>query len=147
MNQASGWNIYYVVLMAGLFALLLPLLSNTVNLLLRLSRKRFDKSISQNSSHSKSDLRDQESHLYKTKSRYFLGITVATVLLTLSLMLIPYAKIFREQLVQGDETSINFLIYGILSIAGFLILGIFYANRKGDLSWLKSYLRLKDGKS
>lgn len=69
------------------------------------------------------------------RSRFYLVFNTSTLLLVLLFLLIPVVAVFSklEQLPQDDRTQALVLI---LIIAALTSAALFYAIRKGDLSWL-----------
>jgi hypothetical protein len=67
--------------------------------------------------------------------RFFLAANAALILIALGLELIPCVTTLQTN-------SIEDLLKGLLAIitlAGFAVLGLLYAVRKGDMGWLSSY--------
>ena len=63
------------------------------------------------------------------------------MLFCLSLLLIPLVSAIQSIETTGDRDTLFVGLFGILSLVLFLGLGLFYAARKGDLSWLQSFKR------
>ena len=64
--------------------------------------------------------------------RIFLGANVSIVLIALALILIPFAVVITSPyLLRGA--------FAVVSVAVLAGLGLFYASRKGDLNWLRSF--------
>ena len=62
--------------------------------------------------------------------RYFLAVNAGLALFALALELIPCVIAQQHQ-----QLSLKAL-FAVVSISGFSILGLLYAVRKGDMSWL-----------
>ena len=132
--MASGWSIYYVVFLSALMGLVFPFVLVLASALVSPRDKRPYRNLRL----SRPEVEPQA----RINTRIFLGVNVATLLIALTLVLIPcvagLGKFIRREWV--DDASVPAaLVVGILSIVAFLSLGLLYATRKGDLDWLASH--------
>jgi hypothetical protein len=72
----------------------------------------------------------------RINARFFLGVNASLLLIALALALIPCAGSLR---VDADQTVYLRSLIAIISLAAFAGLGLLYASRKGDLSWVGSF--------
>ena len=66
-------------------------------------------------------------------SRFYVGISAATLVVQLAMILMPLAVAIR-----GSPENASALKVAILMVSAFLLTLLAYAVRKGDLSWLKT---------
>jgi hypothetical protein len=74
-------------------------------------------------------------------TRFLLATNGAMALIALSLALVPSVIVLGEtqkELFKSDGLRVLVLV---LSLSVFLLLGLLYASRKGDLAWIRSYRR------
>jgi NADH:ubiquinone oxidoreductase subunit 3 (subunit A) len=119
----SGWEVYYVMLLSAVFALCVPLTLRLISLLISFRGRRGEAE--------KTPPKESAIPLgRKINTRFFLGANVALLLLAFGLALIPCVAASRD----GAGGAIS-----VLSLAGLAALGLLYAARKGDLTWLKTF--------
>jgi len=128
--MANSWDSYYVVFLSAILSLGIPMSLAVLSFLLfRRSRPNVPKpvEVSKFSSH-RSILGE------RINIRFFLASNAALVLIALALELIPCVVTLhsenREGLLKG--------LIAIITIAGFALLGLLYAVRKGDMGWLST---------
>jgi hypothetical protein len=131
--MASGWGTYYVVFLSALMGLVFPFVLGLASFLVSPRDKRPHRTLRL----SRPEVEPQA----RINTRIFLGTNVATLLIALTLVLIPCVAglggfIRREPV--DDPGLPAALVVGILSVVAFLSLGLLYAARKGDLAWLSS---------
>lgn len=130
----SNWDVYYVVFLSAFLALGIPALIAFVAYVVfpRLPMKRtLDHNLEVNH------------HIGQHMNvRFFLGVQAAMLLLALALLLIPCAGTL-----QPGRSSLALLkgLIAIVSVALFAVLGLLYATRKGDLSWIRSFHKPSEG--
>lgn len=145
--MASGWETYYVLFLSAVFALTIPIAFWAISLALKYREEQ-----SRHLELPGSDLkihRQPDTILGKRiNTRFFLGATIALVLVTLGLFLVPYAGVLAPGKEMAKEDRLRGLL-GVLSIVFFAGIALLYAARKGDLDWLNSYPKRgsKGGKS
>jgi NADH:ubiquinone oxidoreductase subunit 3 (subunit A) len=119
----SGWNVYYVVVLAGLLALLIPAA------LLVISRTLSHRSVEPVVS-VPLIISDNPAEIgTKTNPRIFQAINAALVLIVLALLMIPCAVILPG--ISGLICILSFCL-----IAG---LALLYGVRKRDLDWSRTF--------
>ena len=67
-------------------------------------------------------------------------MTLSTLFISLAFILVPLVVIFKQEL---QQSGIGFVFLAVMSVSLFLLVAIFYSNKKGDLSWLKTFMREK----
>jgi NADH:ubiquinone oxidoreductase subunit 3 (subunit A) len=131
--MASTLNAYLILLSAALIALALPAFLWLASRSLRHSGDSTERSrpLSQVSFPS-----DQTRLGLKLNSRFFLATSAALLLIALGLLVIPVSVTLR-----ADETRevVEKGLIAILSVALIAGLGLFYAEKKGDLNWMKTF--------
>ena len=131
--MASGWSVYYVVFLSALMGLVFPVVLGLASALVSPKDRRPYRNLKL----SRPEVEPQA----RINTRIFLGANVATLLIALTLVLIPCVAglggFIRREPVE-DPAVPAALVVGILSIVAFLALGLLYATRKGDLGWLSS---------
>jgi hypothetical protein len=129
----SGWDVYYVVFLSAALALGIPAGLSALASLIRSSprsERRPDTLGAQEASRTLGEGTGSAAELgRRLNTRFFRSINAALLLLSVGLVLIPCVS------GAGDRSLI-----GILSLASFGALGLFYAARKGDLDWLKTHV-------
>jgi NADH:ubiquinone oxidoreductase subunit 3 (subunit A) len=129
--MASSWDSYYVVFLSAILSLCIPLFVGGVSLLL-LPRKSKKSSIAP---HLRGGRPNQTVLGQRMNVRFFLAANAALVLIALALELIPCVTTLqtenREGLIKG--------LISIITIAGFAVLGLLYAVRKGDMGWISTF--------
>jgi hypothetical protein len=81
----------------------------------------------------------------QTNARFYTLLNCASILGAFTLLMIPCVAAFRSLLVNGDRESVLRVVAVLLVFTGLMALAVFYASRKGDLTWLRSYQRPKPG--
>jgi len=122
----SGWNFYYIIVLAGGLALLIPLA------LFAISRTLSPKPASPVAPAPQTPLirSDNPAEIgRKSNPRFFQATNAAMLLVVLALLMVPCA-------VSLPEGASLVLILTFSALAG---LGLFYGVRKQDLDWLKSF--------
>ncbi len=158
----SGWEIYYVVFLSALVALGIPLILGGVSWI-SARRARDEQSgsgdfqlsstpiptvaplpIGQGASSAESSLGR------RINTRFFLSANAALVLITLALVLIPYASVLHGgPAAEGADLAARraLMIRGLISvvsISALAALALLYSARKGDLNWLQSFRSPED---
>lgn len=134
--MSKGWDVYYIVFLAGALGLVFPVVLGVFAWLLSPPdiRKKYLSAIA---------FRRRERVIggegKRINTRFFLAVNVASVLLALSMILIPCTAAFRALVSEAEAGSALRPVIVILSVGGFLALSLFYSVRKGDLSWLRTY--------
>jgi hypothetical protein len=120
----SGWDVYYIVFLAAGLALGIPFVLTLISFVVSPGRKR-------------PAIQPKPAGMLgrKINIRVFLGANAALVLIALILALVPCVPGSAVT----DETVLARSLIAIVSVAVFAAMGLLYAARKGDLSWLKSY--------
>jgi NADH:ubiquinone oxidoreductase subunit 3 (subunit A) len=129
--MTSNWDSYYLVLLSALLSLSIPLFLAGISFVFshRNQRKR---SVSLQPAHPLEErpiILGQRIHI-----QFFLAANAAVVLITIVLLLIPCVTVLQSG---KQEFFLNGLL-AIISISGFISIGLFYAVRKGDMGWLSS---------
>lgn len=81
----------------------------------------------------------------QTNARFYSALNCASILGAFSLLMIPCVAAFRSLLLDGAMESVLRVVAVLLLFIGLMGLALFYASRKGDLNWLRSYQRPKRG--
>ena len=125
----SGWNVYYIVVLAGGLALLIPLALVVISRALSPKTQEFKipESLFAPGSLIQSDNPVEIGR--KSNPRLFQALNASLILILLALLMIPCAVSFP-----GDAALISIL--SLCAVAG---LGLLYGVRKRDLDWLKTY--------
>ena len=138
----SGWDVYYIVFLSALLGLGIPAFVKAAALLLSLN-------VSPKNQAKKNDLREspvqpglnqvnEHSQLgRRINIRFFLGVNASFILIAMGMVILPCIGTLHEKSVRG--------LIGIVSLAGFTAIGLFYASRKGDLTWLRIFHAPKPG--
>lgn len=151
MGQASGWEIYYRVLLAAGVSLLLPwglwLVSRAIQRKAPPTGSDGERSPQGTRKHGglfpawterpQAFVADELAQRLNT--RFFLAANTALALVALVLTLVPSVVLLsasRRELVQSDGIKVLVLI---LALSVFLLVGLLYATRKGDLGWIRSF--------
>lgn len=138
MNESIADSNYYVLLIAGFFALLLPLLSLAINQYFQNSQgKRVNAPLQ-----TPTVKPEQRKENARINVRYFSGMALSLLLVTMALVMLPLSASVPALL--KEHESFPYLIFSYFLIMVSIILGILYANNKGDLTWLKSFREEKD---
>jgi len=128
--MASGWSTYYILFLTALILLALlglPLLLRAGSLFL-VPRKLTSKN------------RAQEPWAGRLNIRFYLPIVIISILIIFSFSTIPVASSLARLGEVGDGlrlSAVAIMIMGLL----FTSLGLFYAVKKGDLSWYRKDAR------
>jgi len=76
----------------------------------------------------------------RINTRYLSGFVVATILITQAMILAPCVTALSILIKEGSsDLQRSQGVLGILFFISAMGLGLFYAFRKGDLGWLRSY--------
>jgi NADH:ubiquinone oxidoreductase subunit 3 (subunit A) len=121
--MASGWNVYYIVVLAGLLALLVPVA------LWVISRALSPRAVAPSASVSLIQSENPAAVGRKSNPRLFQALNASLVLILLALLMIPCAVTLPG----------NFGLVCILSFSVIAGLALLYGVRKQDLDWLKTY--------
>jgi len=126
--MANNLNVFFIVAAAAVLALGLPASLYIVSAFVRPKRGLpIGASLSPN---------DKTKLGLRLNSRFFLATSSALSLLCLSLLVIPVAVTLQET--ETHDVILKALI-AVLSVAVIAGLGLFYAERKGDLNWMKTF--------
>ena len=145
MGQASGWEIYYRVLLAAGVSLLLPWGLWTVSRALQRKLSTASPSMIRKQGGlfpgwtEKRQTLTRDPLAQRLNTRFFLAANAALALVALALALVPCVVLLssaRRELIQGEGLRVLVLI---LSLSVFLLVGLLYATRKGDLGWIRTY--------
>ena len=121
--MASGWNVYYIVVLAGLLALLVPVA------LWVISRTLSPRTVAPSVPVSLIQSENPAAVGRKSNPRLFQALNASLVLILLALLMIPCAVTLPG----------NFGLVCILSFSVIAGLALLYGVRKQDLDWLKTY--------
>lgn len=123
----SGWEQYYILFLSALLALGVPFALLVISrLVVRVTGRPF-----------RSSGRAVGAEWpTRMNTRYFLAVKVASLLMSLTLILVPLVTAFRSLKEEGLDSGMATVL--ILSILLYLGLALFYAARKGDLGWIQS---------
>ena len=119
----SGWNVYYIVVLAGVLALLIPLL------LFGISRALSKKSSARPRTVELVESQNPAQIDRKTNPRIFQALNASLVLILLALLMIPCAVTLPK----------TFGLICILSLSLLAGLSLLYGVRKRDLDWLRTF--------
>ena len=136
----SGWEVYYVVFLSAVLALAIPAILALVSAVIA-QRGALPQDLP-GSSLGVPEARDTALGR-RINTRFFLSANAALILITLALVLVPYASTLQADV--PKPTALRGLI-SIVTIVAFSSLGLLYAARKGDLNWLRSYRRPGESK-
>lgn len=138
----SGWDVYYIVFLSAGLALGIPAALTLVSLVVS-GGQRARKAVPAFSPSDTPPAVSERGVLgHKINTRIFLGANAALVLIALALALVPCVIDIHDLKPDhglGDEAVILRGLVAIVSVALFAAMGLLYAARKGDLSWLKSF--------
>jgi NADH:ubiquinone oxidoreductase subunit 3 (subunit A) len=132
----QGWNVYYLPFLAGLIMLVLPASLAIFAFVFKYRNRRervgrflkkigFSEPIFKFSRH-------------RVNIRFFLGFNVSVALVGLSLLLVPTALELDSDGLLAEQ------VFAGLFLSLLLALSLFYAFRKGDLSWTSGYHRKEE---
>lgn len=132
----SSWDVYYVVFLSALLALGVPAVLAVISFLVS-SRPggRPRPQAVRSDAPGCAALSSRTLLGSRINARFFLGVNASLLLIALALALIPCAGTLRPE--NTDPVFLRSLI-AIISLAAFAGLGLLYASRKGDLSWVSS---------
>jgi hypothetical protein len=119
----SGWNVYYIVVLAGLVALLIPAA------LLLISRALSQKTAAAPRVSSMVQSQNPAQIGRKTNPRIFQALNASLILISVALLMIPCAV----------TLPLKFGLLSILSLSLIAGLSLLYGVRKRDLDWLRSF--------
>jgi hypothetical protein len=133
IDWPSGWNVYHIVVSAGVFSLLMPAVLWIIS---RALSRRPEVVFHPTHSHASGTTpapaliqsEDPARIGHKSNPRIFQALNSALILIVLALLMIPCAV--------GLPNSKHGLLC-ILSLSGLAALALFYGVRKRDLDWLK----------
>ena len=123
----SGWEIYYVVVLSAMLALGIPAALATLSFLFSRSHKKRPKS------RTNEELGEISGLGNRINARFFMAANAALILVAMALVLVPLVGS-----VQPRGTALRSLL-AVVSISSLAALGLLFALRKGDLSWLTTY--------
>jgi NADH:ubiquinone oxidoreductase subunit 3 (subunit A) len=133
---ASGWEVYFVIFVSAVVAVVVPLLLGLAGRLLSY-RGELERKIDLPGA----DLqvrRPSDTHLgQRVNTRFFLGANLALIFVTLGLFLVPYSGVVGKAGQISDSVRLRGLV-SVLTVLTFSFVGLIYASRKGDLDWLES---------
>lgn len=129
----SSWDVYYVVFLSALLALVIPLSLGAAAAAFTPRREKK----SNKKPHALPSPNDHTIGLgQRINTRFFMGANAALLLIAMVLILIPCVATLS--LAAGKAETLRGLL-SVISIAAIIFLGLFYSSVKGDLSWLSSY--------
>jgi NADH:ubiquinone oxidoreductase subunit 3 (subunit A) len=136
--MTSGWDVYYVVFLSALLALMFPGFLGLVSRLAGARQARRDESSGESlaSRAPRESRTDLPSLGRRVNTRFFLGANVALALLTLAFVLVPCVGAIQEDPANGASVAAASGIAFVAVLAGVALL---YAARKGDLDWLRTH--------
>ena len=135
----SGWDVYYIVFLSALLGLGIPLFVKAAALLLSLnvSPKSPAKKNEMPSVTSGITVNEHSQLGRRINIRFFLGVNASFILIAMGLVILPCIGTLHGKSARG--------LIGIVSLAGFTAIGLFYASRKGDLTWSRVFQDPKVG--
>lgn len=125
---------YALVLIAGLVGLLLLVV---IHCLSKLSRGGLKKRKTTSSEALSKPYVDDRA----VNTRVTTSMNVALILLSFSLLLIPLAFCYHHFVQEQNTVFIVRALIGIVTMVSFLVLALFYASVKADLSWDREFQR------
>lgn len=132
----SGWGVYYVVFLSAVLALVIPALLYLFSWVVRtrgpVQAIEIRPEVAQEAERARSR---------RMNTRFFLGVNVALALMNAALILIPCVAMLHH--FSGRDGAERALA-SIVTISVFSALGLFYAARKGDMAWLRSFRDSQD---
>ncbi len=141
----SGWEVYYLVFLSGLLALLVPGALRVLSYIFSAATKRSksgdpaeleaQKAQENESPHVTVRTASNLSALHHVNVRFFLATSVALILAASALSLAPIVSVFHSY--DRDVAALGCVAVVLLTI--FSGLGLLYSVRKGDLSWLSGF--------
>ena len=135
----TGWDVYYIIFISALLGLGIPAFLKAATLLLSLKVSPKDQA-------NKIELATlpvppENSHLgRRINIRFFLGINASFILIAMGLVILPCIGT-----IHSNSGNASRGLIGIVSLAAFTALGLFYASRKGDLTWMRVFQLPKAG--
>ena len=134
----SGWDVYYIIFLSAFLALGIPAGLALISYLVSPQIKGRKQKQPDRYNAVLADSTDVNQTILgqKLNARFFLGANASLVLITLMLILIPCVGMLQPG---TDHEGLLRGLIAIVSISGFAALGLLYAARKSDLSWLKSF--------
>lgn len=128
----SGWNVYYIVFVAGALSLAVPALLALLSYLFSARRSPTDfRSSAAHRSRLLNDESNPSAPQKRTNPRAFIALSSALVLFSMALLILPCVVTLSSSPILG--------LIGILSVCSFAGLGLLYGIRKGDLEWLLTF--------
>ena len=128
----SGWEVYYLVCLSALLALLLPLILTLVSFVISSHRQAVSQNVPDAILNASKKTDKKVLAGLRINTRFFLGANVALVLVTMALILVPCVGAF------SPDSGFRELL-GIVTLVAFAAFALFYSARKGDLNWLRSF--------
>ncbi len=136
----SGWEIYYVILLSSALALGLPIILMIFSFVILPEKRKFRRD-------QVPEKKIQEQPLVRSvlgrriNVRFYLSANAALVLVSLTLGFVPCVGAIQKE---SERMDVLAAIASLCSLGIFSGVGLLYAVRKGDLSWLRSYHRHED---
>lgn len=140
----SGWDVYYIVILAGVLALGIPATLAILSMLLSTSStgkstgSSKGRGLSFRFGKGRANPAVGQSLGQRTNTRFFLAINVSLVLIALMLALIPCIAVIQPGAHPGLVARTLAVIVTFASIAALVL---FHAAKKSDLSWLRTFLK------
>lgn len=130
--MSSGWDIYWVLLYSAGVVFLFPVGLRFCSWLFTEKKIRPADPLAKN---------DQIQKHTRVHPRAILSFNVGAMLLVSSMVLIPCVASLQKFSTSGDEQDLFLSLLAVIVVASSLALGLFYASKKGDLAWTRSYRR------
>ena len=131
--MSSRWDQYFLIVLSALVAVIFPLLLSFMS---RLFSSRMKPGIIDRSS--LFPPRTTQPKLKKINLRFFTSVSLASVFLSLTLLLVPCVVTVRTLIEHGESKEAGRVLLSIISVSGLLLLGVFYSVSKGDLNWIRT---------
>jgi NADH:ubiquinone oxidoreductase subunit 3 (subunit A) len=127
----SGWNVYYIVFVAGALSLVVPALLALLSYLF--SARRDPAALRSSLAHRARAAEESNPSApeKRTNPRAFIALSSALVLFAMALLILPCVVTLSSSPALG--------LISIVSVCSFAGLGLLYGIRKGDLDWLLSF--------
>ncbi len=134
----SNWTAYYPVFLSAFLSLGIPIGLAGISFLFfqeKKTRKRQPILPLETYSALKTGQFNQTILGQRINIRFFLAVNASLMLMTLALELIPCTAVLHSE----KDADLWQCLLAIVTLAGFAVLGLLYAVRKGDMSWLTSF--------